>query len=101
MEGRLLRLPSDDGQGVVERLEELKLNNDAFTFILLQFGDYVIIWIDSFGSKTTQGGYETLCVEEASLCKLEELCLWVEEINFFSDAGSGYKSSQALLGLRN
>jgi hypothetical protein len=42
-----------------------------------------------------------LCVEESSLRKLKELCPWVKEIDFVSDAGSGYKSSQTLLGLRN
>ena len=60
-----------------------------------------MIWIDSFGSNTTQGGYETLCVEETSLRELKKLCPWVDEIDFVSDAGSGYKSSQTLLGLRN
>jgi hypothetical protein len=60
---------------------------------MVQVGDYVMIWIDSFGANTTQGGYETLCVEE--------LCPCVEEIDFLSDEGSGYKSSHTLLGLRN
>ena len=86
-----------------ERLKELKPNDDASTS-MVQVGDYVMIWIDSFGSNTTQGGYETLCVEETSLRKLrklKELCPWVEEIDFVPDAGSGYKSSQTLLGLRN
>jgi hypothetical protein len=82
-----------------ERLEEMR-SNDACTS-MVQVGDYVMIWIDSFGTNTTQGGFETLCVEESSLRKLKELCSWVGEINFVSDAGSGYKSSQALLGLRN
>jgi hypothetical protein len=68
---------------------------------MVQVGDYVMIWIDSFGTNTTQGGYETLCVEESCLRKLKEICPWVEEIDFMSDAGSGYKSSQTLLGLRN
>jgi hypothetical protein len=63
--------------------------------------DYVMIWIDSFGSNTTKGGYETWCVEESRLRKLKDLCPWVEDIAFVSDAGSGYKSSQTLLGLRN
>jgi hypothetical protein len=83
-----------------ERLGEMR-SNDAFTS-MVQVGDYVLIWIDTFGTDTTQGGYETLCVEDSCLRKLKEICPWVEdEIDFMSDAGSGYKSSQTLLGLRN
>jgi hypothetical protein len=77
-----------------ERLEEMR-SNDACTS-MVQVGDYVMIWIDSFGTDTTQGG--SLCVEESSLRKLKELCPWVEEIDFLSDTRSGYKSSQTLLG---
>ncbi len=83
-----------------ERLGEMR-SNDAFTS-MVQVSDYVLIWIDTFGTDTTQGGYETLCVEDSCLRKLKEICPWVEdEIDFMSDAGSGYKSSQTLLGLRN
>jgi hypothetical protein len=88
-----------EGRIDAERLEEMR-SNDACTS-MVQVGDYVMIWIYSFGTNTTQGGYETLCVEESCLRKLKELCPWVEEIDFMSDAGSGYKSSQTLLGLRN
>jgi hypothetical protein len=59
---------------------------------MVQVGDYVMIWIDSLGRNTTQSGYETLC---------EKLCPWIDEIDLVSDAGSGYKSSQNLLGLGN
>jgi hypothetical protein len=41
-----------------ERLEER--SNDACTSVV-QVGDYVMIWIDNFGTNTAQGGYETLC----------------------------------------
>jgi hypothetical protein len=82
-----------------ERFEGMR-SNDACTS-MAQVGDYVMIWIDSFGTNTTQGGYETLCVEESSLRKLKDLCPWVEEIGFVSHAGCGYKSSQTLLGLCN
>jgi hypothetical protein len=40
-------------------------------------------------------------VEVASLRKLKLLCPWVTMVDFASDAGSGYKSTQTLLGLRN
>jgi hypothetical protein len=63
-----------------ERLEEMR-SNDACTS-MVQVGDYVMISIDSFGTNTTQGGYETLCVEELSLRKLKYLCPWVEEIDW-------------------
>jgi hypothetical protein len=52
-------------------------------------GDYVMLWIDSFGSNTTQGGYETLCVEESSLRKLKQLCPWADKIDSVSCRGSG------------
>jgi hypothetical protein len=66
-----------------------------------QLGDYQMAWIDSFCSNTGQGGYETLCVEEASLRELKKLFPDVGDVVFCSDAGSGYKSSQTILGLRN
>jgi hypothetical protein len=80
-----------------QRLEQLRRAGA----ITVDMGDYILIWIDSFGSNTTQGGYETLCVEEASLRKLKLLCPWVTMVDFASDAGSGYTSTQTLLGLRN
>ena len=82
-----------------ERLQQLTASNAAVSSV--QIGDYIMIWIDSFGSNTTQGGYETLCVEETSLQELKKLCPWVDKIDFVLDAGSGYKSSQTLLGLQN
>ena len=42
-----------------ERLKDLKPDDDVSTS-MVQVGDYVMIWIASFGSNTTQGGYETL-----------------------------------------
>jgi hypothetical protein len=62
--------------------------------------DYMMIWLDSFGTNTTQGGYETLCVQEASLRRLKTLRPHIDIIDFCSDAGSGYKSTQTILGLR-
>jgi hypothetical protein len=50
-----------------DRLEQLRRAGA----ITVNMGDYILIWIDSFGSNTTQDGYETLCVEEASLRKLK------------------------------
>jgi hypothetical protein len=60
------------GRIVDERLEEMR-SNDACTS-MVQVDDYVMIWIDSLGSYTTQGGYETLCVEESSRHRLKEHC---------------------------
>ena len=40
--------------------------NDA-TDIGVKCGDYQIVWIGSFCSNNAQGGYETLCVIEASM----------------------------------
>jgi hypothetical protein len=52
-------------------------SNDAYTS-MVQVGDSVMIWIDIFGTNTTEGGgYETLCIDESSLRKLKELCPWV------------------------
>jgi hypothetical protein len=41
-------------------------------------------WIDNFELILSKVGM--LCVEESSLRKLKELCPWVEEIDFLSDA---------------
>jgi hypothetical protein len=70
-------------------------NSDA------QVGDYAMTYVDSFGSNTAQGGYETLCVEEAALRELKRQNPDLEETAFCMDAGSGYKTAQNLLGLRN
>jgi hypothetical protein len=81
VEGGLFCIPSDGEQGIVgvcflfegenrRRLEQLR-HAGAIT---VNMGDYILIWIDSFGSNTAQGGYETLCVEEASLRKLKQFC---------------------------
>jgi hypothetical protein len=51
--------------------------------------DYMMVWIDSFGSNTTQGGFETLCAQEAVLRQLKALRAHIQEVNFCSDAGSG------------
>jgi len=67
----------------------------------LEVGDYQIVWIDSFGSNTTQGGYETLCVIDVSLKKAKEIFSEIDNVTLFSDAGSGYKTTQSILGLRN
>jgi hypothetical protein len=82
-----------------EQLEEMR-SNDACTS-MVQVGEYVMIWIDSFGSNTTQGRYETLCVEESIFRTLKEVCRGIKEIDFVSDAGSSYKSSQTLFDLLN
>jgi hypothetical protein len=59
-----------------------------------------MIWIYSFGSDTTQGGYET-CVKRVSPRQLKALRPDIEQVDFCSDAGSGYKSTQTILDLRN
>jgi hypothetical protein len=70
---------------------------------MVKTGDYNLLWIDSLGNSTTEGGYETLCVEEASLRRLEVLYPWVTVtiVGLASDAGNGCKSLQTLLRLRN
>jgi hypothetical protein len=60
----------------------------------------MMIWIYSFGSDTTQGGYET-CVKRVSPRQLKALRPDIEQVDFCSDAGSGYKSTQTILDLRN
>ena len=78
------------------------MNEADATNIGVQCGDYQMVWIDSFGSNTTQGGYETLSVIEASLIEAKKIFNnKLESISLFSDAGSGYKTTQCLLGIRN
>ena len=78
------------------------MNEADATNIGVQCGDYQMVWIDSFGSNTTQGGYETLSVIEASLIEAKKIFNnKLESISLFSDAGSGYKTIQCLLGIRN
>ena len=51
-----------------------------------------------------QGGYETLCVVEGDLQELKKMNADVRdliEIAVCSDAGSGYKATQYLNGMRN
>ena len=67
----------------------------------LEVGDNRIAWIDSFGSNTAQGGYETLCVIEASVKKGKELNPFLNDLYFMSDAVSGYKTGQSIAGVRN
>lgn len=64
-------------------------------------GDLLITHIDTFCSNTGQGGYETLCVLEAGLKKAKEIDPSIDEVAMCQDAGSGYKSTQVVLGLRN
>ena len=68
-----------------------------------KIGNKEIIHIDSFGSNTRQGGYETLCAEQAVLNKFPRKFFDLEEqyCYFCSDAGSGYKSAETILGLRS
>jgi hypothetical protein len=69
--GGLFSIPSNDEQGTVgglfsvfcfkgridaKRLEHLR----SAGAITVDMGDYILIWIDSFGSNTMQGGYETV-----------------------------------------
>ena len=67
----------------------------------MEEGDLVMTHIDSFCSNTGQGGYKTLCAEEASLHRAKEIHPNQSEVVLCSDAGSGYKSTQSILGLRN
>jgi hypothetical protein len=76
-----------------ERISKLPDDCDA------QQGNYEMLHIDSFCLNTMQGGYEMLCVQEAALCKLKELKPDIDETVFCSDDGSGYKSTQTILGL--
>jgi hypothetical protein len=84
VQGRHIDLPSDDEQGMFgacifllqgriddERLEER--SNDACTSVV-QVGDYVMIWIDNFGTITAKVGMKR-CVSKPSQA---ELCPWVE-----------------------
>lgn len=54
-------------------------------------GDYEVLHVDSFGSNTAQGGYETLCAEEAALKELKVKHPDAQSVAFCSDQGSGYK----------
>jgi hypothetical protein len=60
-------------------------------------GDYKMAWVDTFGSNTGQGVYETLCVMEASLRKLLQIQADIQSVDLVPDAGSGYKSLQTVL----
>ena len=64
-------------------------------------GDHQMVWIDSFPSNTGQGGYETLCAIEANLTLLEKLFSTMNNIVLCSNAGSGYKTTQCILGMSN
>jgi len=66
----------------------------------VEAGDEKVIHVDSFGSNTGQGGYETLCVLEATLKKAKELQPALENAVLIQDAGSGYKSTTVVAGLR-
>jgi hypothetical protein len=63
-------------------------------------GDCLVTHIDSFCSNTGQGGYETLCAGEAALKRAMEVHPSMPGIGLCSDAGSGYRSTQVILGLR-
>ena len=56
--------------------------------------------IDSFCTNTAQGGWETLAAMECTLDKAKQLCPTMDNISLSSDGGSGFKSTQLLLGLR-
>jgi len=70
--------------------------NDGF-----EAGDFEVCHIDSYCSNTGQGGYETLCAEEAALAQVKVIHPEIDSIVMCSDQGSGYKSTQTILGLRN
>ena len=56
---------------------------------------------DTYCSNTTQGGYEALCVMEASLRELKRDNPTLEKLDaLIGDAGSGYKSNQSIIGMR-
>jgi hypothetical protein len=88
---------------VKERLtaETLAALSSEEQFSDAEVRDYMMIWIDSFGTNTTQGGYETLCVIESPPRELHKLRPHIADpIDFCSDAGSRYKSTQTILGIR-
>ena len=64
-------------------------------------GDYQMVWIDSFPSNIGQGGCKTLCAIEANLTLLEKLFSTMNNIVLCSNAGSGYKTTQCILGMSN
>ena len=66
-------------------------------------GDEKVMHIDTFGSNTGQGGYETLCVLEATLKKALQLQPSLGDSDgavLIQDAGSGYKSTTVVAALR-
>jgi len=63
-------------------------------------GDVMIRHIDSFSSNTAQGGYETICAQAAAWIECKSVHPDLDEIVLCSDQGSGYKSTQTILGLR-
>ena len=65
----------------------------------LEVGDYQMVWIDSLGLNTTQGGYETLCVIDVSMKKVKDIFPKFDNVTLFSDGG--YKTTQSIIGLRN
>jgi hypothetical protein len=58
-----------------------------------------MIWLDRFGSNIVEGEYETLCVQEISFRQLKVMRPHIEHVDLCSDAGSGHKSTQTILGL--
>jgi hypothetical protein len=62
-----------------------------------------MIWLDSFGKSTTQGGYETFVCTRGFAPSVKDTApdtaYAYDTIDFCSDAGSGYKSTHAILGL--
>ena len=60
-----------------------------------------MVWIDSFPSNIVQGGYETLCAIEANLTLSKKKFPTMKNCFLRSDAGSGYKTTQCILGMRN
>jgi hypothetical protein len=87
---------------IKERIDEILANQLSEQGSEGVVGDYSLTWVDSFGSNTAQGSYETLCVMEATMHLLKTLNPRIigQEVALCSDAGSGYKGVQTILGYR-
>ena len=57
-------------------------------------GDYEVLHIDSFCSNTAQGGYETLCAEEAALMELKKKHPDAQSVALCSDQEHWWKQGE-------
>lgn len=81
-------------------ISEEMANNLRAEGLDVEVGDDQMIWIDSFCTNNTQGGFETLSVIQASIEFAAKIYSGMKKLNLVSDAGSGYKTIQCILGAR-